>query len=208
MTKKVVDDDGNTGVVPDSKVFVVPPPPKEKTKTTTKLLIAFAALVIVSLLIWHRITRIQEASDPNPSAPTTAAVAIVTRRDLGETLTVAGAFKPFQNIDVHAKVAGYIKRIYVDVGDHVKQGQILAVLEIPELAAELAGTTLTAVAQNHGVQASDVPAAMKADVDAKIQTLADDGTIKAARAVTLKVKAEAKIDALMTRQFKAARAAG
>ena len=141
MTKKVVDDDGNTGVVPDARVFVVPAPPRGKTKTTTKLLIAFAVLVIVSLLIWHRINRIQEASDSNPSAPTTAAVAIVTRRDLGDTLSVAGAFKPFQNIDVHAKVAGYIKKIYVDVGDHVKQGQTLAVLEIPELAAELAGTT-------------------------------------------------------------------
>ena len=71
---------------------------------------------------------------------TTAAVAIVKRRDLGDTLTVSGAFKPFQDIDVHAKVAGYIKVIHVDVGDHVKEGQTLAVLEIPELAAELAGT--------------------------------------------------------------------
>jgi len=36
-------------------------------------------------------------------------------------------------------VAGYIKKIYVDVGDHVKQGQTLAVLEVPELAAQLTG---------------------------------------------------------------------
>jgi RND family efflux transporter MFP subunit len=40
---------------------------------------------------------------------------------------------------VHAKVAGYIKKIYVDVGDHVKRGQTLAVLEVPELAAQLTG---------------------------------------------------------------------
>jgi RND family efflux transporter MFP subunit len=54
-------------------------------------------------------------------------------------LTIAGEFKPFQDVDVHAKVAGYIRTIYVDVGDHVKGGQTLAVLEIPELAAQLAG---------------------------------------------------------------------
>jgi multidrug resistance efflux pump len=37
-------------------------------------------------------------------------------------------------------VAGYIRAIYVDVGTHVKTGQTLAVLEVPELAAQLSGT--------------------------------------------------------------------
>jgi RND family efflux transporter MFP subunit len=68
-----------------------------------------------------------------------AAVARVERHNLGSTLTIAGEFKPFQDVDVHAKVAGYIRQIYVDVGDHVKEGQTLAVLEVPELAAQLAG---------------------------------------------------------------------
>jgi RND family efflux transporter MFP subunit len=84
-----------------------------------------------------------EADDPGHSvrnqAEVPAAVARVQRHSLGNTLTIAGEFKPFQNVDVHAKVAGYIKVIYVDVGDHVKAGQALAVLEIPELTAELAG---------------------------------------------------------------------
>jgi len=69
-----------------------------------------------------------------------AAVARVERRNVGSTLAIAGEFKPFQDVDVHAKVAGYIRQIYVDVGDHVKEGQTLAVLEVPELAAQLAGT--------------------------------------------------------------------
>src|SRR5271154_6042469 len=83
-----------------------------------------------------------EADDPSHSitnaAETTAAVASVERRTLGNTLSISGEFKPFQEVDVHAKVAGYIRTIYVDVGDHVKEGQTLAVLEIPELAAEAA----------------------------------------------------------------------
>ena len=51
----------------------------------------------------------------------------VTRGKLGAPLTLAGAFKPFQDVDVHAKVAGYIKAIYVEVGSRVKQGQTLDV---------------------------------------------------------------------------------
>jgi RND family efflux transporter MFP subunit len=69
-----------------------------------------------------------------------AAVARVERRNVGSTLAIAGEFKPFQEVDVHAKVAGYIRQIYVDVGDHVKEGQTLAVLEVPELAAQLTGS--------------------------------------------------------------------
>src|SRR5579863_5403304 len=109
--------------------------------TKKKLFIVLFILVGGSFATWRWIGRTStEADDRNHPALTTAAVAVVRRQDLGDTLTVSGAFKPFQDIDVHAKVAGYIKVIHVDVGDHVKEGQTLAVLEIPELAAELAGT--------------------------------------------------------------------
>jgi RND family efflux transporter MFP subunit len=117
-------------------------PAGDKRMTKKKLSIALIILVVGSLLLaWHWLGRTRtEADDRSHPLATTAAVSIAKRRDLGDTLTVSGAFKPFQDIDVHAKVAGYIKVIYVDVGDHVKEGQTLAVLEIPELAAELAGT--------------------------------------------------------------------
>jgi RND family efflux transporter MFP subunit len=67
------------------------------------------------------------------------AVALVTRRSLVNSLTLSGAFRPYQQVDVHAKVAGFIRKIYVDVGDHVKTGQVLAILEVPELSAQVAG---------------------------------------------------------------------
>jgi RND family efflux transporter MFP subunit len=65
------------------------------------------------------------------------AVSRVVRADLSQGLRIAAEFRPFQEIDVHAKVAGYVKQIYVDVGDRVKKGQTLAVLEVPELQDEL-----------------------------------------------------------------------
>jgi RND family efflux transporter MFP subunit len=119
--------------------------------TRTKIFIMVAALVVVALLVWrwqsHSSTDADgseasgaRASSASDSGETTAAVARVERRNLGSTLIIAGEFKPFQDVDIHAKVAGYIRKIYVDVGDHVKEGQTLAVLEVPELAAQVAGS--------------------------------------------------------------------
>jgi RND family efflux transporter MFP subunit len=76
------------------------------------------------------------AAPPAAEVPSVAVVK-VARGDLSQTLTLASEFHPFQEIDVHAKVAGYLKRIYVDVGDRVKEGQLLAVLETPELQDEI-----------------------------------------------------------------------
>jgi RND family efflux transporter MFP subunit len=67
------------------------------------------------------------------------AVVLAKRRPVVNSLTLSGAFRPYQQVDVHAKVAGFIRKIYVDVGDHVKAGQVLAILEVPELSAQVAG---------------------------------------------------------------------
>src|SRR5260370_33661606 len=118
--------------------------PGIQVMTKKKLWIIVAVLLVIVLAAWRWIGRSPpEADDPNhplaASAETVAAVAHTERRSVGTTLTIAGEFKPFQDVDIHAKVAGYIKVIYVDVGDHVKAGQTLAFLEIPELAAQLPG---------------------------------------------------------------------
>jgi len=112
--------------------------------TQKRIWIAVFVLLVMVVLAWRWLGHAPtEADDPNhalnSSAESVAAVAHAERRSIATTLTIAGEFKPFQDVDVHAKVAGYIKVIHVDVGDHVKAGQTLAVLEIPELAAELAG---------------------------------------------------------------------
>lgn len=74
---------------------------------------------------------------------TTVPVERVGRHDLTRELDVAAEFRPFQEVEVHAKVAGYLKSIGVDVGDHVVAGQVVAVLEVPEFGEELAHATAT-----------------------------------------------------------------
>ena len=110
------------------------------TRKTLAILSLCAAAIIWGG--WHRWSRSGTEADDGgqpPRSEPAAAVVKAEKHNLGVALVLAGAFKPFQDVDIHAKVAGYIKTIYVDVGSHVKEGQTLAVLEVPELAAELAG---------------------------------------------------------------------
>ncbi len=81
------------------------------------------------------------SSDSHVSAQQvpTANVVTVQRGDIAHTLSLAGQFEPYQVVDVHAKVSGYIRRINVDIGDKVHAGEVLATLEVPELSAQLKG---------------------------------------------------------------------
>jgi pyruvate/2-oxoglutarate dehydrogenase complex dihydrolipoamide acyltransferase (E2) component len=65
------------------------------------------------------------------------AVVKAARADLSSDLILTAEFEPFQEIDVMAKVSGYIREIKVDIGDRVKEGQLLATLEIPEMQDDL-----------------------------------------------------------------------
>jgi RND family efflux transporter MFP subunit len=64
-------------------------------------------------------------------------VAKVQREDLYKELTVQAEFRPYREIDLHAKVAGYLQQINVDIGDPVKEGDLVATLEIPELTDDI-----------------------------------------------------------------------
>ncbi len=102
------------------------------------ILFAVIAAVGVLVLAWrghHRTATVEAA--PGPPA---AEVAVVQRGDIAQVLTLAGQFQPFQVVDVHPKVSGFVRHIYVDIGDRVHQGESLAVLEVPELRAQLSGT--------------------------------------------------------------------
>ncbi len=107
-----------------------------------RIILAVILLAALGAASWRYFIHSRaEADDANESANTIPVAAVVRAEAhaLGVPLTLAGAFKPFQDVDVHAKVSGYIKTIFVDVGTHVRTGQTIAILEVPELAAELSG---------------------------------------------------------------------
>jgi len=107
------------------------------------IVIAIAVAVVVGGVIFEFPGHKAQASRQDSSPIPTVAVALATRGPIRSSITLSGTFRPYQEVDVHAKVAGYIRHIYVDVGDKVKEKQILAILEVPELNAQVAGAKPT-----------------------------------------------------------------
>jgi RND family efflux transporter MFP subunit len=97
------------------------------------------AIVITAALMMKRLLGDANAGGADKPAERLAPVVLVSRAPLENVITLTGEFRPFQQVDVHAKVAGYIRHIFVDVGDKVKAGQELAILEVPELNAQVMG---------------------------------------------------------------------
>lgn len=81
-----------------------------------------------------------QGADARAASVPSARVAVAQRGDISHVLTLAGQFQPYQVVDVHPKVSGYMRKINVDIGDIVHEGQTLAVLEVPELKAQLQQT--------------------------------------------------------------------
>ena len=60
-----------------------------------------------------------------------------TEQSMNQQITISSELVPFQEIDVYAKESGYVKQLFVDFGTKVHQGQLMAVLEMPEMEAQL-----------------------------------------------------------------------
>lgn len=109
-------------------------------KVSKRATAILAVVVIIVLVLWFRRPKsgdtTQQAS-ASRNQPAEAAVATVRREGASSSVTVPGVFQAYQDILVHAKVSGYIQHIYVDIGDRVRTGEVLAVLEVPELNAQV-----------------------------------------------------------------------
>ncbi|MES1260824.1 MAG: efflux RND transporter periplasmic adaptor subunit [Acidobacteriota bacterium] len=100
------------------------------------------ALIVVLLAAWMFSTGCtsgqKAAANQEGPAKATVAVAKASPEDLARNLTLTAEFRPWQEIEVMSKVSGYVRSITVDIGDHVRQGQLLATLEVPEMTDESA----------------------------------------------------------------------
>ena len=78
-----------------------------------------------------------KSSTPPVAEIPTVPVAVGGLATLQNNVVLSAEFEPFQDVDVMAKVAGYVRDIRVDIGSHVKTGDVLAVLEVPEIQDEM-----------------------------------------------------------------------
>jgi membrane fusion protein, multidrug efflux system len=118
-----------------------------------------------------------ERSESETVAQTVAAVptaveTVTVRKDkLISTLSIPGELISFQQVDLYAREASFVKDIFVDVGSKVRMGQVLATLEAPEISSRLAG------AQSRLKSSEAVYLASKASYDRLVATSKTPGTI-------------------------------
>jgi RND family efflux transporter MFP subunit len=116
------------------------PPPTPEAPKKGRRRSKFSRLLILALLplglgygVWRFVSQPKPSQSPNAAESKVVPVVRTVRENLQTDVTLQGEFIPYQDIMVHAKVSGYVSMIKVDIGDRVKQGDLLAKLEIPEL---------------------------------------------------------------------------
>ena len=116
----------------DEPTLVVGSSKRSRRRKLGVFLVMFAGVALAVAVYRHR----NGAASASARLPAVA-VAKVDRGHLKQTLTVSAEFHPYEQVSLHAKVAGYLQSISVDMGDHVKEGQTIAQLDVPELRNDL-----------------------------------------------------------------------
>lgn len=112
-------------------------------------LLGISAVIVVGIAGFFWFSRHVQAEGEDggtamtPSVPVVA-VSKVRRQDLYKQVTYPAEFRPYVEVELHAKVSGYVDQMNVDFGDKVKAGQLLATLEVPELGDQLNTAIATA----------------------------------------------------------------
>jgi RND family efflux transporter MFP subunit len=94
----------------------------------------FVIITIARLLHAHSVARAGEIAY---STPPPVDVVIAQPASAGQDLVLPGETAAWYESTIYARVNGYVSKWLVDIGDHVKKGQVLAIIETPELDAEL-----------------------------------------------------------------------
>jgi len=182
--------------------------------------VGVAALVTIVLLLTSKPGKATISGDI--SATPSVAVVKVTREDLAREMKIPAEFRPYTEVELHAKVSGYLQQINVDFGDRVKAGQLLATIEIPELQDELDNaiateqkieadhknahlvyTRLLAVNKGHPnlVAQQDLDAAESRDADTAAAIAAAKADVGKYQTMVGYTKITAPFDGVVTRRY-------
>ncbi len=98
------------------------------------LLLCFVVVKVIRIVDAHSLAK---ASETAFGAPPPVDVVTARPASVGQDLVLPGQTAAWYETTIYARVNGYVAKWLVDIGDHVKKGQVLATIETPELDAEL-----------------------------------------------------------------------
>src|SRR5260221_108535 len=108
-------------------------------RTSIQVLVVVAALGAGGIVAERQLS-----ASPSPvnstkaDSPPRVEVVRPHRATVAQRLQSNATLEAFEEADLFAKVSGYLSDVRVDIGDHVKAGQVLAVIDVPEMKQELA----------------------------------------------------------------------
>jgi RND family efflux transporter MFP subunit len=111
-----------------------------------------------------------EATKTEAEVPATEAVAL-HKDKLSSSIQIPGELTAFQQVDLYAKVTSFVKKLYVDLGSEVKEGQLLVTLEAPEMISQLA------TAESRLKSQEAIYTASKANYERFLETSKTPGTV-------------------------------
>ncbi|MCF0070024.1 efflux RND transporter periplasmic adaptor subunit [Dyadobacter sp. CY261] len=136
------------------------------------VLVAGAATVLQSC----GSSRAEEEEHKKAAAEASAGAAVVDafplkKEQLASNIQIPGELIAFQQVDIYAKVSSFVKKLHVDVGSEVREGQLLATMEAPELTSQL----VTSESRLKSFEA--IYQASKANYDRLLETSKTPGTV-------------------------------
>jgi len=113
----------------------------------------------------------EEEAKKEPVEATSLEGFVLKKGKLSSDLRIPGELIAYQQVDLYAKVSSFVKKLYADVGTEVKQGQLLASMEAPELSSQFASSQSKLKSQEAIYLAS------KANYDRLLETSKTPGTV-------------------------------
>jgi HlyD family secretion protein len=156
-------------------------------KGKRRLVLTICSVCAILLIVLVAVAAKRGGSKIDPSK-----LAKVERGDLAKSVVATGKIQAITQVEVKSKASGIVKKLFVDYGDQVKQGQVLAELDKEEIqarvnqqrasleAAQAAETAAAADLQHAKVDAEGPDVPMLKRAYERAQQMAKDGVVSAA----------------------------
>jgi multidrug efflux pump subunit AcrA (membrane-fusion protein) len=116
-----------------------PPPKLSRTSVLTPFVIVCVATVILAIIgiVRRQHAGVVLAKYTDTVAPPTVTVAKPVLQQTAQEIVLPGNMQAFTLAPIYARTTGYVKVWYHDIGSHVRKGDLLAIIETPELDQQL-----------------------------------------------------------------------
>jgi RND family efflux transporter MFP subunit len=180
-------------------------PPQHRKPSGAGLKIAGGIAVVIALgvVTVGLVSRARDSHDlktwtSDQATPTVTLAKIASNG--AQTLVLPGSVQPFSSASIHARVPGYLKKWYADLGAVVKTGQVLAEIDTPDLDQQVAQARADLATAQANQKLSESTAKRWADLltsDAVSRQEADEKAGDLAARQSLSNAAKANLDRLL-----------